>query len=158
MIIQTNTINVSKLDKYVHPITIEAAKIVASNIREDDRKELEEGHGITPYDYLLTEASYGTCVYFEVPNGRIAGMAGVEENGIVWMLCTDAINDYPITFAREAKRWIEARPEPLLWNFMDPRNTVHKKLLRFLGFKFLRKVPFGPNKLSFIEFCRVRKS
>ena len=147
----------SKLDKYVHPITLEAAQEVASNMREDDLRELVEGHGEDPMEYLTYEAERGICVYFEVPNGRIAGMAGVEENGIVWMLCTDAINDYPITFAREARRWIQSRPEPLLWNYMDPRNEVHKKLLKFLGFKFLREVPFGPNKLSFIEFCRVRK-
>ena len=149
--------NVSKLDKYVHPITLEAAQEVASNMREDDLRELVEGHGEDPMEYLTYEAERGICVYFEVPNGRIAGMAGVEEDGIVWMLCTDAINDYPITFAREARRWIQSRPEPLLWNYMDPRNEVHKKLLKFLGFKFLREVPFGPNKLSFIEFCRVRK-
>ena len=153
----------SKLDQYVHPITREAAIEVASNIRDDDRRELEEGHGITPYEYLVNEeAKRGSCIYFEVPNGRIAGMAGVEidsptERGMVWMLCTDAINDYPLTFAREAKRWIEMQTEPLLWNYMDPRNEVHKKLLKFLGFKFLRKVPFGPNQLPFIEFCRVRR-
>ena len=141
----------------MHPITLEAAQDVASNMREDDLRELVEGHGEDPMTYLTHEAQRGICVYFEVPNGRIAGMAGVEEDGIIWMLCTDAINDYPITFAREARRWIQSRPEPLLWNYMDPRNEVHKKLLKFLGFKFLREVPFGPNKLSFIEFCRVRK-
>ena len=163
MITPIDFINVSKLDQYVHPITREAAIEVASNIRDDDRRELIEGHGITPYEYLVEyEAEKGECIYFQVPNGRIAGMAGVDAEGeckgMVWMLCTNAINDYPLTFAREAKRWIESRPEPLLWNYMDPRNAVHKKLLKFLGFKFLREVPFGPNKLSFIEFCRVRRS
>jgi len=136
---------------------MEAAKEVASNMRPDDRRELTEGHGEDPLTYLSWEAERGVCVYFQVPNGRIAGMAGVEENGLIWMLCTDAINDYPLTFAREAKRWIESRQEKLLWNYMDPRNEVHKKLLKFLGFKFLREVKFGPNKLSFIEFCRVRR-
>ena len=155
MITPINTINVSKLDQYVHPITLEAAKEVASNMRSDDRRELVEGHGEDPLEYLTYEAKRGVCVYFQVPNGRIAGMAGVEKDGLIWMLCTDAINKYPLTFAREAKRWIESRQEPLLWNYMDPRNEVHKKLLKFLGFKFLREVPFGPNKLSFIEFCRV---
>jgi len=150
-------INVSKLDEYVHPITLEAAKEVASNLREDDRRELIEGHGEDPMEYLTYEAERGTCVYFCVPNGRIAGMAGTEKDGLVWMLCTDAIDDYPITFAREARRWIESRPHKLLWNYMDPRNEVHKKLLKFLGFKFLRELPFGPNKLPFIEFCRVRR-
>ena len=162
MITVTNSTHVSKLDQYVHPITREAAIEVASNIRDDDRRELEEGHGLNPMFYLKEEAKLGSCIYFEVPNGKTAGMAGVDSDGdyqgMVWMLCTDAINEFPLTFARESKRWIESRPEPLLWNYMDPRNEVHKKLLKFLGFKFLRKVPFGPNQLPFIEFCRVRRS
>ena len=41
------------------------------------------------------------------------------------------------TFAREAKRYVNSRQDKLLWNFVDERNKVHIKLLRFLGFKFL---------------------
>ena len=70
-------------------------------------------------------------------------------------LCTPAILKYPVTFAREAKRYVDSRQEKLLWNIVDKRNTVHLKLLRFLGFKFLREIEHGPNKLTFIEFCRV---
>ena len=70
------------------------------------------------------------------------------------MLTTKAIEEYPVTFAREAKRYVE-RQKGLLWNIVDERNTVHLKLLKFLGFKFLRKISHGPNQLSFIEFCRV---
>ena len=148
----------SKLDQYTHPITMEAAIEVASNLRPDDRREVEEGHGLNPMFYLKEEAKLGSCIYFEVPNGKTAGMAGVDEGGLIWMLCTDAIHEFPLTFAREAKRWVESRPEPLLWNVVDKRNTVHLKLLKFLGFKFLREYPFGPNNLPFIEFCRVRRS
>ena len=89
-----------------------------------------------------------------MPNGKTAGMAGVDD-GIIWMVCTPAIQEYPVTFAREAKRFVESRTEPLLWNVVDKRNTVHLKLLKFLGFKFLREIYHGPNNLSFIEFCRV---
>ena len=148
----------SKLDQYTHPITMEAAIEVASNLRPDDRREVEEGHGLNPMFYLKEEAKLGSCIYFEVPNGKTAGMAGVDEGGHIWMLCTDAIHEFPLTFAREAKRWVESRPEPLLWNVVDKRNKVHLKLLKFLGFKFLREYPFGPNNLPFIEFCRVRRS
>ena len=145
----------SKLDQYVHPITIEAAIEVASNLRPDDRREVEEGWGIDPMDTLVKAAHRGTGVWFEVPNGKTAGMAGVGPKGEIWMLCTPAIHEYPITFARGAKRFVESRTEPLLWNVVDERNTVHLKLLKFLGFKFLRRKPYGPNQLSFIEFCRV---
>jgi len=143
------------VSKYIHPITLEAAIEVASNLRPEDRREVEEGHGVDPMEHLTHAAQRGSCVYFTVPNGKTAGMAGVDPGGQIWMLCTPAIHDYPITFAREAKRYVESRTDKLLWNIVDKRNVVHLKLLRFLGFKFLRELKHGPNNLSFIEFCRV---
>ena len=136
---------------------MEAAMEVASNLRPEDRRELEEGHGLDPIEYFKELACDPSCVYFVVPNGKTAGMAGVDTNGAIWMMCTPAIHEYPLTFAREAKRYVESRTEPLLWNIVDKRNTVHLKLLKFLGFKFLRELKHGPNQLSFIEFCRVRR-
>ena len=146
------------MSKYIHPATLEAAIQVASNLLPDDRREVTEGHGHDPENALVVGINNCDSVYFKVPNGKIAGMAGVHNNGQIWMLCTDAIYDYPHTFAREAKRYVNARTEKLLWNIVDERNSVHLKLLRFLGFKFLRRFPYGPNNLSFIEFCRVRSS
>ena len=127
---------------------------VASNLRPDDRREVEEGHGLDPFVMITSKAQEGSCVYFNVPNGKTAGMAGVDPGGLIWMLTTKAIEEYPVTFAREAKRYVE-RQKGLLWNIVDERNTVHLKLLKFLGFKFLRKISHGPNQLSFIEFCNV---
>ena len=143
------------MPNYIHPITKEAAKEVASNLRSDDLREVTEGHGLDPSILLTKVAQEGSAVYFTVPDGETAGLAGVGKDGAIWMLCTPAIHRYPITFAREAKRYVDSRDEPLLWNIVDCRNTVHLKLLKFLGFKFLRKVTHGPNNLQFIEFCRV---
>ena len=154
MIIQKNIIDVSKIK--ILPITLEAAKEVASNLLPDDRREVEEGHGLDPMEELTNVAQSGSCVYFTMPNGKTAGMAGVGKEGDIWMLCTPVIYKYPIAFARGAKRFVESRTEPLLWNVVDERNKVHLRLLKFLGFKFLQKISFGPNQLSFIEFCRVR--
>jgi hypothetical protein len=134
---------------------MEAAMEVASNLRLEDRRELEEGHGLDCMQYFKDMAYDPLCVHFTVPNGKTAGMAGVEPSGQIWMVCTPAIHEYPLTFAREAKRYVESRTEPLLWNIVDKRNTVHLKLLKFLGFKFLRELKHGPNQLTFIEFCRV---
>ena len=146
------------MSKYIHPITIEAAVEVASNLRTEDYNEVFEGHGHFPLFHIPLSALYGDTVWFEVPNGKTAGLAGVHKGGQIWMLCTNAIHEYPLTFAREAKRFIESREEELLWNIVDKRNTAHLKLLKFLGFKFLRELKHGPNQLTFIEFCRVRSS
>ena len=142
------------MSDYIHPITTEAAIEVASNLRPEDEAEVREGHGHDPLTTIPLCSQQGFCVYFTVPNGETAGIAGVHENGQIWMLCTPAIHKYPLTFAREAKRFIDSRPEPLLWNICDKRNIVHLKLLKFLGFKFLREVKHGPNNLTFIEFAK----
>ena len=146
------------MSKYIHPITKEAAIEVASNLRPEDRREVEEGHGVDSTLALLEAVQKPSCVYFTVPSGKTAGMAGVDPGGQIWMLCTPAIHDYPIWFARQAKRYVERQPDKLLWNIVDKRNVVHLKLLKFLGFKFLRELKHGPNQLTFIEFCRVFRS
>ena len=155
---ETIHLKIIDVSKFIHPITLEAALEVASNLRPEDRREVEEGHGYDPIEYAKFIAQEGSTVYFTVPNGKTAGMAGVSTEGAIWMICTPAIKEYPHTFARESKRFIESRTEPLLWNVADRRNTVHLKLLKFLGFKFLRELKYGPNQLSFIEFCRVCRS
>ena len=146
------------MSKYIHPITLEAALNVASNLRPDDRKEIEEGHGLNPVEVLTLEAQNSSCVYFTMPNGKTAGMGGIENNGLIWMVCTPDVEKYPHTFVRTAKEYMERNDNKLLWNIVDKRNKVHLKLLKFLGFRFLREIRYGPNNLSFIEFCRVRRS
>ena len=145
------------LSNLIHPLTVEAATEVVSNLRSDDYREVKEGHGIDPIllpPLIVYNPSY---VYFTTPDGKTAGMAGVGVDGDIWMLCTPEIHQHPIKFARAAKRYVDSREEPLLWNIVDSRNTVHLKLLKFLGFKFLRKLKHGPNNVTFIEFCRVHR-
>jgi len=140
--------------KYIRDCTIEVAFEVASNLRPEDRAECVEGWGINPLIEIPLASQRGFCVSFMVPNGETAGVAGIMSDGQIWMLCTPAIHKYPITFAREAKRFIDSRTEPVLHNVVDKRNVVHLKLLKFLGFKFIREIPFGPNQLPFIEFIK----
>ena len=143
------------MSKHIHQATTEAALRVASNLLPDDYREVVEGHGHDPLNALVVGVQNSDSVYFTNPDNEICGIAGVYENGAIWMLCTPFILDYPHTFAREAKRFVKSRQDKLLWNIVDERNKVHIKLLRFLGFKFLRRFPYGPNKLSFIEFVRI---
>ncbi len=136
----------------IQPATKEAAIEVASNLRFEDKREIEEGWGYNPTSYLPEIINYGDNICFTVPNGKTAGLAGIYNKEIIWMVTTPEIYNYPLSFARGAKNFINQRTEPLLWNIADKRNTVHLKLLKFLGFKFLREVIHGPRNLTFIEF------
>ena len=74
---------------------MEAALDVASHLLPDDRREVEEGHGHDPLEAIPQCAQLGQTVYFTVPNGELAGVAGVQQDGRIWMLCTPAIHKYP---------------------------------------------------------------
>ena len=139
-----------------HPITTEAALSVASNLLPSDQQECFEGHGCKEFmniavGALTTPNSY----YYKAPNGKSAAIGGVDDEGKIWMLCTPIVQDYPIQYARDCIRFINNRTEKLLWNIVDKRNITHIKLLRFLGFTFLREIIHGPNNLTFIEFCKI---
>jgi len=137
------------------PITTEAAISVASNLTIADQRECVEGWGLDNVLDIAMSAVTSDSFYFETPDGKTAAMGGVEPDGRIWMLSTPIIKECSSTFARETKRFVDNRTEKLLWNIVDKRNTTHIKLLRFLGFTFLREVLHGPNYLPFLEFCKI---
>ena len=127
--------------KYIQPCTPELALSVGLNLRYEDKRETEETSGMCAAASVVQsyfDSTYDQCVFFKVPNGKAAGVAGVTPLNAIWMLCTDATTEYPHTFMREAKRWVESLPNPYLMNYADMRNENHIKLLKFLGFKFIR--------------------
>ena len=140
--------------KYIQPCTPELALSVGLNLRYEDRRETEETSGLCA-EASIIESFYNSAysVYFKVPNGKAAGVAGVTPQNAIWMLCTDATTEYPHTFMREAKRWVESLSNPYLMNYADMRNENHIKLLKFLGFKFIRY--FVYNKVPLIEFIKI---
>jgi hypothetical protein len=99
-------------------------------------------------------------IAFYTPENEIAGLAGIrredEDSGVVWMLCTKAVEKYPILFCKQAKQWIDSQSTyTILHNVADPRNTLHMKLLSFLGFKRLGFLNVGPSRLTFVEFAKI---
>ena len=147
----------SKFSYKLKPCTPELALSVGQNLRWEDRREVEEtlpgfcGEAITVNSYYLSE--YGGCVYFENPYGKAAGVAGVTPQNVIWMLCTDDNSKTPTTFVRLARRWVNSLPNPYLMNVADMRNEAHIKLLKLLGFTFLRY--YVHNNVPLIEFIKL---
>ena len=124
--------------KYIQTCTPELALSVGLNLRYEDRREAEETSGLSA-EASIIESFYNSTysVYFKVPNGKAAGVAGVTPNNLIWMLCTDASTEYPHTFVKESKRWVNSLLNPYLYNQADMRNESHIKLLKLLGFTFI---------------------
>ena len=145
---------------HIRTATKQDAVKVANNLRREDLQELE-GLGHNRLAVLFSVLLSDVAVSFFNTDGEIAGVAGIvkesDEVGIIWMLCTPAVELNPHTFVRHAKRWLkeEQRNYRLLWNLADARNLYHHKLLRMLGFKALRAVPSGPQGLPYLEIVKL---
>ena len=145
---------------HIRTATVQAAVQVAKNLRPEDRQEIE-GLGYSPIALVFSVLLSDVAVSFFNTEGKIAGVAGIvkesDEVGIIWMLCTPAVELNPHTFVRHAKRWLkeEQRNYRLLKNLADARNHYHHKLLRMLGFKALRAIPVGPYNLPYYEIVKL---
>ena len=140
------------MSKFIHPITLEAAYQVASQLREDDLREAIRASQRHPYRLSDGLHRISTCQ----TAGLLDWLVFTKVVGYGW--CVHQLYEDTHHFARESKRFIEGLDEPYLWNIVDNRNTVHIKLLKFLGFTLHDEVTYGPNNLTFTRFDRVRTS
>lgn len=142
------------------PATIRDGLEVAKNLRKEDRAELEgRGHTLLQLPFGVAISDHPTAFFSK--DGEIAGVAGIVQQsdgiGAIWMLCTPVIHREPITFVRQAKKWLKSVEGDyrLLWNLADARNHVHHKLLKHLGFKAVRSVPVGEDQLPYYEIVKL---
>lgn len=139
------------ISKAVVDDIVEATKILLP----EDLREIRDGLGVNPSLSILHDILSTDSISFRAKDGRLMGLAGVSDDGCIWMHCTSVVKEYPVTFARGARGWIDSLSHPILYNCADTRNAMHLKLLKHLGFRFLRVVPYGPNNLYFVEFVRL---
>ncbi len=140
--------------------TFQDGLIVASNLRPEDKKELERmGLSLLHVALGIFESEHPTAIIS--PDGDVCGVAGVvplgNKVGQIWLLCTPDIGKSPIAFFRQAKVWLESIQKNyiLLWNHCDSTNKVHHNLLKFLGFKAINKVYIGPELFPFYEIVKL---
>ena len=82
----------------------------------------------------------------------------IDDAGVVWMCATDDIYQYQMAFLRKRKAELEylAQDYMLLHNYVEARNTLHLKWLRWTGFTLINKhTKFGAEKRLFYKFLRT---
>ena len=136
---------------------------LAPRLRKADKAEIKAFAGVSPKDALTVSFVASTCRYTAEWEGEpiiMFGAGPVEEGvGAVWLLGTDMIKKVRVPFLRESKRCLEALHDeyPLLFNYVDARNTLHIRWLKWLGFTFINRHPeFGVARIPFYEFVRIR--
>ena len=145
---------------YYRKATVKDAILVANNLREEDRIEME-GLGHIPIALpFLVQLSTTTVAFFDEDNA-IGGVGGIMPDinnnvGQIWLISTPIITRKPHTFVRQAKRWLnEQQQYRLLWNIADARNKFHHKLLKLLGFKAIKLIYPPPYSLPYYEIVKL---
>ena len=142
------------LDKTFRPATVSDIPVIVDNLLAAAKEDIKRA-GVHPVlTMLLDMAQYKTCVMLS-PDGQLMALIGVNGEGNIWMHMTNEAMKYPKAFMKAAKLWINNQPHKLLYNYIDINNTALLKMVKRLGFKFLRVVPMTRNNLYYVEFVRL---
>lgn len=151
----------------MHPDVREASYAdvipVALNMRSEDVAEVKALSGSSPHDALTNGLSSSSRCFTYAPLGVPCALFGVVDHpampgvGAPWLLGTDAFKDNVRTIVEWTPDYIDELGfgYDLLVNFVDARNRVHIRWLRWAGFTFInRHDRFGVEKRPFYEFVR----
>jgi hypothetical protein len=151
---------------YQRPSVIDDVTYVADGMRRPDVEEVMAQSGLTPHQSLLYSFFMSKpCMTIVGRHGRAIGMWGVVPDGStagrIWMLgrcemLTDVADKWE--FLRQSRIHLADLQSkyPVLFNFVDARNTVHLRWLRWMGFTFINQHDdFGPQQRTFYEFVRI---
>ena len=142
--------------------TLEEANYLSTRLRQEDIDECRAHSNSKPLD-ALTLGIKNSHLPFAVYNNKhnpvmIMGVVPQGKNlGMIWLLSSPEINNMPLTFLRHCKKVLECYNQtfPVLYNYIDARNTLHLKWLKWLGFQFIKvHQNFGYEQIKFIEFIR----
>lgn len=135
---------------------------LAPRLRQADQDEIKALAGVTPEEALAVSFQSSTHRYTADWEGEPIIMFGagpvIDGAGAVWLLGTDMVKTVRVPFLRESKRCLAGlhKDYPLLFNYVDARNTLHIRWLKWLGFKFINLHPkFGVARIPFYEFVRI---
>ena len=130
---------------------------LAQNIRKSDEEELYAASGSDVITCLFSGAMTSDYLKVATQEDNPFMIFGTSPQGSVWMAGTPVLEKFTIPFLRFSKQYLSElhQKHELLWNYTDCRNHVHHRWLGWLGFKFIRKLPYGPFQKDFYEFARI---
>ena len=142
--------------------TLEDIKYLAPRLRQEDKQEILAGSGLIPY-YALLNGFQNSVIVFTIfnPKNKPVGIFGVDDlgNGVggIWLLATKDLATIKIAFLKQCREVVKVLNQKykILWNYVDCRNEVHIKWLKWCDFKFLRKTNYGVLQKPFYEFIRI---
>jgi len=147
----------------VRPTVKDDVLALAPRLRQADIDEVKAASGLDPLTALTLSLQISPLCFTVFGDGLQLAMFGAkpEDNptiGRIWMLGSDEIHDHRFGFLRKSREWVDYLQErhPLLYNYIDARNTVHIRWLQWLGFSFINEVHgYGFEQRLFYQFVRI---
>lgn len=131
------------MSQFLRPVRTADLTAVAATMRDADRQECRAAAGMSGELALLASVHGSTEAYTMVaPSGEPVGICGLAlgfglGDRMVWMLGTDSLAAHRRIFLEESRAWVDDRANRyLLWNYVDARNTLHVRWLKWLGATF----------------------
>lgn len=135
-------------------------QLIGMNMRSADAEEVWASSMMTPIQAVRESRRVSTHVWTGMINDEPACMFGVASAclvsgyGVPWLLGTDVIEKYSFAFIRQCRPYMELMQGvyPRLTNYVDDRNTVSRRWLKWLGFQIEEPAPYGPFHKPFRKF------
>lgn len=147
---------------YIREALIEDASTIAPLLREADKNEIAASTGSSPVDAMMysimgSKEAFVACL----PDGTPVALFGIGDDGVgygvPWMVGTDDMIRFSKSLVKDARKWVDKKTTeyPMLYNYVDSRNTVHINWLRRIGFT-VSEIPeyFAVSDVPFYLFTR----
>lgn len=133
---------------------------MAPHLRAADVRECWAGWRHRPAQALVNSWAVSTCAWTATNDGRPIAMWGagplnlLAGEGTAWLLATPEAEAPKTRFLRLSQHLAPHlfTDYQILRNYVDARNIVSIRWLRWLGATFDPPAPFGPDRLPFRRF------
>ena len=133
---------------------------LSQTMRKPDVDEVWAGWHKTPLEALRSSVKYTKQSWTGLANGRVVCMFGIAQPSILsyagtpWLLGSEELPKHFRTFLRGNKIYIKAikKEFEFLENYVDTRNVIAIRWLKWLGFKLNPAEPYGVEQRAFHKF------
>ncbi|MGL5918127.1 MAG: phage protein Gp13 family protein [Cetobacterium sp.] len=151
---------------YVREVRDGDIEFIAKHMRQADVMEVQAtvGSVYSLLDALRQAVSYSAiaCTVVGDNPAAVFGVAPVSDiEGVIWLLGTDELTSKSLKreFLKQSRDYLDRLQEfrPLLFNYVDERNTLHIRWLKWVGCTFIKRHEhYGHEQRPFLEFTRIK--
>lgn len=134
---------------------------LSATMRQADVEEVWALYHLDPELALYLSIGNSCWSYAGLIDGRVIAIFGVgaigtflTEKGVPWALVSEYATDYPISFLRFSRVYLERMKNEFseLVNIIDARNVKAIEWLKWLGFEIMPTIPAGVERREFHPF------